>query len=71
MNKKTGLEEYPLTARGTKGRLVCKLNDDEVVEIKTLDDNEEILHSKAFGEIPVDSIPTTNRVSRGIDLLKM
>lgn len=69
--KKTGLEEYPLTARGTKGRLVCKLNDDEVVEIKTLDDKEEILHSKAFGEIPVDSIPTTNRVSRGIDLLKM
>ena len=69
--KKTGLEEYPLTARGTKGRLVCKLNDDEIVEIKTLDDKEEILHSKAFGEIPVDSIPTTNRVSRGIDLLKM
>ena len=69
--KKTEMSEYPLTARGTKGRLVCKLNDDEVVEIKTLNGIEEILHSKVFGEIPVESIPVANRVSRGIDMLKM
>ena len=69
--KKTSIDEYPETSRNTKGRILCKLSDDEVVEIKVLNGNEDILHSKVFGEIPVDCIPEKGRTARGIDLLKL
>ena len=31
--KRTSIEEYPTTTRGTKGRLACKLNEDKLIEI--------------------------------------
>ena len=69
--KKTNIEEYPVTTRGTKGRLVCKLNNDELIEIKSISEKDKEINSKVFGQIPVDSIPTTSRTSHGVDLLKM
>ena len=69
--KKTSLEEYPVTTRGTKGRLAHKLNNDEVIEIEAMDDTEQIFYSKVFGNVPVADIPNAARVSRGLDMLKM
>ena len=69
--KKTELEEYPVTTRGTKGRLACKLNNDELIEIKPVSNSDTVLNSKVFGQIPVESIPTAGRTSHGTDLLKM
>lgn len=69
--KKTELEEYPVTTRGTKGRLACKLNNDELIEIKPVSNSDTVLNSKVFGQIPVESIPTASRTSHGTDLLKM
>lgn len=69
--KKTPIEEYPTTTRATKGRLVCKLINDEVIEIQGIKENQNIIHSKVFGEIETEKIPKSGRVSHGVDLLKI
>ena len=69
--KKTSIEEYPITARGTKGRLICKFNDDVLAEIIAFNEGDTIRYSKVFNEINVEDIPVGQRVSRGIDILKM
>lgn len=69
--KKTSMEEYPTTTRGTKGRLACKLNNDTLIEIKSITGAETYVKSKVFGDINMEDIPTGARTSRGIDMLKM
>jgi len=69
--KKTKIEEYPTTTRGTKGRFVCKLNDDKLAEIKAVDDVNSTFYSRTFNEINLNDIPFGQRVSRGVDILKM
>jgi len=69
--KKTNIEEYPLTTRGTKGRLACKLNEDKLIEIMTFNKEDNIRYSKVFNEIDTEQIPVTARTARGIDILKM
>ena len=69
--KRTILDEYPTTTRGTKGRLAHKYNNDTLIEIVPVSFKDSICNSKVFGEIPIESIPVANRVSRGIDMLKM
>ena len=69
--KKTDIEEYPVTTRGTKGRLACKLNDDNLIEIITLNNNDSIRYSKVFNEINVEMVPKGARTARGTDILKM
>ena len=69
--KKTSIEEYPTTTRGTKGRLACKLNNDELIEIIAFDKYENIYYSKVFNEIDTNIVPQGIRTSRGIDILKM
>ena len=69
--KRTNLEEYPVTTRGTKGRLACKLNEDKLIEIKAINGEEEFYNFNTIGEVPLKDIPEGARVSRGIDILKM
>ena len=69
--KRTILDEYPTTTRGTKGRLAHKYNNDTLIEIVPVSFKDSVCNSKVFGEIPIESIPVANRVSRGIDMLKM
>ena len=69
--KKTNIEEYPITARGTKGRFVCKLNDDTLAEIMAFNKEDTIKYSKVFNEINVNDIPVAQRTGRGIDIFKM
>ena len=69
--KKTNIEEYPLTTRGTKGRFACKLNEDKLIEIIAFNKEDNIRYSKVFNEINVEDIPLTARTARGIDILKM
>lgn len=69
--KKTKIDEYPITARGTKGRLVCKFNEDLLAEIIPFNKGDNICYSKVFNEINVEDIPVGQRTSRGIDILKM
>ena len=69
--KKTKIEEYPLTTRGTKGRLACKLNEDRLIEIIAINNDDTIHYSKVFNEINVEDIPVSARTTRGIDILKM
>lgn len=69
--KRTNIEEYPVTTRGTKGRLACKLNEDKLIEIKAITGEEEFCQFYTIGEVPVHTIPEGARTSRGIDMLKM
>ena len=69
--KRTNLEEYPITMRGTKGRLAHKYNNDNLIEIVPISNSDYICNSKVFGEIPISTIPEASRTSRGIDILKM
>lgn len=69
--KKTKIEEYPLTTRGTKGRFACKLNEDKLIEIMAFNKGDTIRYSKAFYEINVEEIPVGVRTARGVDILKM
>ena len=69
--KRTKLEEYPTTMRGTKGRLAHKYNNDNLIEIVPISENDVICKSKVFGDIPVSTIPEAVRTARGIDILKM
>ena len=69
--KRTNLEEYPITMRGTKGRLAHKYNNDNLIEIVPISNSDFICNSKVFGEIPISTIPEASRTSRGIDILKM
>jgi len=69
--KASPMEDFPTTMRGTKGRIGCKLNNDELIEIKAIKDTDSIVNSKVFGEIPMESIPKASRTSHGTDLLKM
>jgi len=64
--KRTPIEEFPVQARGTKGRMVHKLIDDEqLIEIKSLTADDRICYSENFGDIEIENIPELNRNSRG------
>ena len=69
--KKTEIEEYPTTTRGTKGRLACKLNDDNLIEIIAFNEGDNIRYSKVFNEINTEIVPKGARTARGTDILKM
>ena len=69
--KRTSLEEYPITMRGTKGRLAHKYNNDNLIEIVPISNSDYICKSKVFGDIPISTIPEAVRTARGIDILKM
>lgn len=69
--KRTNIEEYPITTRGTKGRLACKLNEDKLIEIKAITGQEEYCNFNTIGEVLIKDIPEGSRTSRGIDMLKM
>ena len=64
--KRTTIDEFPVQGRGTKGRIVHKLNDEEqLVEIKSLTDDDKICYSENFGDIEVENIPETGRNNKG------
>ena len=64
--KRTTINDFPVQGRGTKGRIVHKLNDEEqLVEIKSLTDDDKICYSENFGDIEVENIPETGRNNKG------
>lgn len=64
--KRTTVDEFPVQGRGTKGRIVHKLNDEEqLVEIKSLTDDDKICYSENFGDIEIENIPKTGRNNKG------
>ena len=64
--KKTSIEEYPAQGRGTKGRIIHKLNEGEqLVDIIALAADDNYCCSENFGEIETENIPEVSRNSKG------
>ena len=64
--KRTPIDEFPVQGRGTKGRIVHKLGDNEqLVDIIALAADDSICYSDNFGDIDIENIPETGRNNKG------
>ena len=74
--KKTDVEEYRMTHRGSKG--VKGLNITEkngnIVSFKTVHDNEDLMiitNSGTIIRLPIEQVSSTGRVAQGVRLINL
>jgi len=73
--KRTPIEEYRKTKRGTKGVTTYKITEKtgKIVDIKMVNEDDEIMVVSTDGvfiRLKIDEIPSTGRITQGVKLMK-